>query len=151
MQIVKSLHQWSRRKSPWIFFLNTGSCNGCDIELAPCLSPRYDIEQLGMLHTGSPKHADILLVTGPVCLPHIKPLLDIYDQIPHPKVVVAVGSCPASGDVFAGSPSVAAPLDRFIPVDVYVPGCPPRPQTIITGLCRASEILSEKSLQEERS
>jgi Ni,Fe-hydrogenase III small subunit len=149
MTLFKSLMQLSRRKSPWIFFFNSGSCNGCDIELAPCLSPRYDIEQLGMLHTGSPKHTDILVVTGPVCLPHREALRDVYDQIPHPKVVVAVGSCPASGDVFAGSPSVAAPLERFIPVDVYVPGCPPRPQTIIAGLRRGAEILSGERGREE--
>ncbi len=134
-------------KSPWLFHLNTGACNGCDIELLCCLTPRYDVEQLGIRLEGSPRHADILCVSGPVTRNTLDALQSVYSQIPDPKVVVAIGSCPASCNVFAGSPVVVGPLDRFLHVDVYVPGCPPRPDAIICGIVRATEILAEKVAQ----
>ncbi|MDR3577745.1 MAG: NADH-quinone oxidoreductase subunit NuoB [Anaerolineaceae bacterium] len=139
----------ARLKSPWFYCLNSGSCNGCDIEIGASLCPRYDPEQIGALRQGSPKHADILLITGPVTLRTQKAVSEIYDQMPFPKVVVAIGSCPASGNVFAGSPSVTAPLDLTIPVDIYVPGCPPRPQDILKGVMQASQMLSERKQVEE--
>jgi len=131
-----------RRKSPWIYCLNAGSCNGCDIEIAACLGPRYDPEQVGTLRQGSPKHADILLVTGPLTLRTCEALSDIYSQIPAPKAVVAVGSCPATGNIFAGSPSVLGALEQVLPVDVYVPGCPPRPQAILQGCVQAAHLIA---------
>ena len=134
----------SRMKSPWIYCANAGSCNGCDIEIAACLSPRYDVEQIGALRQGSPKHADLLLVTGPLTLRMQEPLCEIYAQVPGPKAVVAVGSCPASGNVFAGSPTVVGALAQVIPVDVYVPGCPPRPQAIIQGCLQAARLLAAR-------
>jgi len=133
----------ARRKSPWFYCLNSGSCNGCDIEIGASLCPRYDPEQVGALRQGSPKHADILVVTGPVTLRVQQAVKDIYAQMPEPKVVVAVGSCPISGNVFCGSPSISAPLAGLIPVDVYVPGCPPRPQDIERGILQAAQILAE--------
>ncbi|MEI2387663.1 NADH-quinone oxidoreductase subunit NuoB [Breoghania sp. JC706] len=142
-KLFSSLMATSRRKSPWIYTINSGSCNGCDIEIGPCISPRYDAEQIGMLRHASPKHADILVVTGAVSK-RIKPaLLDIYSQMPSPKAVVAVGSCPASCNVFAGSPVLDGPLDKFIPVDIWVPGCPPRPQLIIDGIAKAAQMLAD--------
>ena len=132
----------SRMRSPWIYCANAGSCNGCDIEIAACLTPRYDAEQVGTLRQGSPKHADILLVTGPTTLRMREPLREIYAQVPGPKAVVAVGSCPASGNVFAGSPTVMGSLAQVIPVDVFVPGCPPRPQAIIQGCLQAARLLA---------
>lgn len=132
----------SRLRSPWIYCANAGSCNGCDIEIAACLTPRYDLEQVGALRQGSPKHADILLVTGPTTLRMREPLREIYAQVPGPKAVVAVGSCPASGNVFAGSPTVMGSLAQVIPVDVFVPGCPPRPQAIIQGCLHAARLLA---------
>ncbi len=131
-----------RAKSPWIYCANAGSCNGCDIEIAACLAPRYDAEQVGVLRQGSPKHADILLISGPLTVRSRGAICDIYAQMPGPKAVVAVGSCPASGNVFAGSPTVCAPVSNFIPVDVFVPGCPPRPQAITEGIIRAAELLA---------
>jgi membrane-bound hydrogenase subunit mbhJ len=139
----------ARRKSPWFYVLNSGSCNGCDIEIGATLCPRYDPEQIGALRQGSPKHADILLVTGPITLRTQRALVDIYEQMPFPKVVVAVGSCPASGNVFSGSPTVAAPLDQTIPVDIYVPGCPPRPQDILQGIIQASALLQRHTVEKE--
>jgi Ni,Fe-hydrogenase III small subunit len=106
-----------------------------------CLSPRYDVEQLGILMEGSPRHADILVVCGPVTRTTCEAMQTVYAQIPNPKVVVAIGSCPASGNVFVGSPTIVGPLDRIIPVDVFVPGCPPRPDAIVAGIARAAAIL----------
>ena len=133
----------ARRKSPWVFCLNAGACNGCDIEIAASLTPRYDAEQMGVRREGSPKHADILVVSGPVTLRTRDALLDIYQQMPRPKAVVAIGSCPASGNVFAGSPTIFGSVDQFVPVDVYVAGCPPRPQAILRGIAKAAQLLAE--------
>jgi membrane-bound hydrogenase subunit mbhJ len=132
----------SRRRSAWLFHLNAGSCNGCDIELVTCLSPRYDVEQLGIRLEGSPRHADVLCVTGPVTRATRPALEAIWGQLPAPRVVVAIGSCAATCNVFAGSPVVEGPLDRIIPVDVYVPGCPPRPHAIIAGIAQAVDRLA---------
>lgn len=132
----------ARRRSAWLFHLNTGACNGCDIELVACLSPRYDVEQIGIRLEGSPRHADVLCVTGPVTRATRPALEVVHGQLPEPKVVVAIGSCPATGNVFAGSPMIEGPLHRIVPVDVYVPGCPPRPHAIIDGIARAIEMLA---------
>lgn len=144
MSIVDTLVAKSRQRSPWLFHLNTGGCNGCDIELVACLTPRYDVEQLGIRLEGSPRHADVLCVSGPVTRNTKAALQAIYAQMPEPKVVVAIGSCPATCNVFDGSPTMEGPLERIIPVDVYVPGCPPRPDAIIEGIVRAVEILAQK-------
>lgn len=142
----------SRRRSPWIYRINAGSCNGCDIEVAPCFSPRYDGEQIGALLQGSPKHADILLISGPVTLRTRDMVKEIYEQVPAPKAVIALGSCPASGNVFSGSPTIIGNLESLIPVDLYVPGCPPRPQAILEAIQKAAHLLENgetHSQQEE--
>jgi len=144
MNYWEKLVQIARRCSPWLFHLNAGACNGCDIELVTCLTPRYDVEQLGIRLQGSPRHADILCISGPVTRNSLPALQTIYDQVLEPKVVVALGSCPASCNVFAGSPVVVGPLERYLHVDVYVPGCPPRPDAIIDGIARAVEILASR-------
>jgi Ni,Fe-hydrogenase III small subunit len=151
MNILEGLLSISRRKSPWVYCLNAGSCNGCDIEMAACLNPRYDPEQVGMLRQGTPKHADILLVTGPLTLRTRDALLDIFTQIPKPKAVVAIGSCPASGNVFVGSPSVVGALGQVVPVDIYVPGCPPRPQAILQGCIQAARLLAEGRTHDQQA
>ena len=147
MHILEKLLAKSRARSPWVYVVNTGACNGCDIEVVAALTPRYDAEQLGVLRQGTPKHADILVVTGPLTLRTRDALLDIYGQMPDPKAVVAVGSCPATGNVFAGSPTVLNGVCETIPVDVFVPGCPPRPQQIIAGIAQAAGLLAEKRLR----
>jgi membrane-bound hydrogenase subunit mbhJ len=124
--------------------MNSGSCNGCDIELVAALTPRYDAEQLGVLLQGSPRHADILCITGPVTQTAVGAVQTVYDQVCGPKAVVAIGSCPASTNVFIDSRVLAGPLNKHIPVDVFVPGCPPRPDAIIQGVAKAAEILAEK-------
>jgi Ni,Fe-hydrogenase III small subunit len=135
----------ARRRSAWLFHFNAGACNGCDIELVACLTPRYDVEQAGMRLEGSPRHADILCVTGPVTRATREALATVYAQIPAPKAVVAIGSCPASGNVFDGSPMIEGPVDRIIPVDVYVPGCPPRPGAVMEGIAQAVAVLAERA------
>ncbi|MCG8533126.1 MAG: NADH-quinone oxidoreductase subunit NuoB [Desulfovibrionales bacterium] len=128
-------------RSPWLYRINAGSCNGCDVELATtALIPRYDVERLGCKYCGSPKHADIVLITGPVTAMVKDKVLRVYEEIPEPKVTVAVGICPISGGVFRGSYSVPIMLDDIIPVDVNVPGCPPRPQAILEGVAMALDI-----------
>lgn len=145
MKLWETLTRFCRGHSPWIFHMNSGSCNGCDIELIASLTPRYDAEQLGVLLQGSPRHADILCITGPVTRSCVRAVRTVYGQVYHPKAVVAIGSCPATTNVFVDSRVLAGPLDRHVPVDVYVPGCPPRPDAIIQGIARAAAILAQRA------
>lgn len=145
MSLLDPLVRIARKRSPWLFHVNAGSCNGCDIELVACLTPRYDVEQLGIRLEASPRHADVIVVSGPVTRTTCEALQTVYSQVPDPKVVVAIGSCPASCNVFAGSPTVVGPLDRVIPVDVYVPGCPPRPEQLIYALMLLQEKIQNQS------
>lgn len=131
-------------KSPWLYHINTGSCNGCDIEFVSVITPRYDAERLGFKLAGTPRHADIVVVSGPVTSQTKERLIRTLAQVPEPKVVVSLGSCPRSCNVFKGSYSVEGPLDKFTKVDVSVAGCPPKPEAIIDGLALAAKILKEK-------
>ncbi len=127
---------WARLKSPWILHMNCGSCNGCDIEILAALIPRLDAERFGVLLKGTPRHADILICTGPVTTQMKERLKRVYDQMPEPKFVVAVGQCGSSGGIYQGSYCVEGGIDKVIPVDAYIPGCPPRPDAIIDGLVK---------------
>ncbi len=138
-------------KSPWILHYDASSCNGCDIEVLACLTPLYDVERFGIINTGNPKHADILLVTGSVNEQNRPVLKQLYDQMPNPKVVIAVGICATSGGIFAECYNVMGGVDKLLPVDVYVPGCAARPESIIDGVVRALSILDEKSVQLKKS
>lgn len=124
----------SRAKSPWIMHFDCGSCNGCDIEVLACLTPLYDVERFGIINVGNPKHADVLLVTGTVNHRNKKVLKNIYDQMPEPKAVIAIGACGNTGGVFREAYNVVGGVDQVIPVDVYVPGCPAKPEAIIDGV-----------------
>jgi len=121
-------------RSPWLLHFNTGGCNGCDIEVLATLTPRYDLERFGCLLKGSPRHADVMVVTGPVTRQVKDRLMRVYEQMPEPKFVVAVGSCACSGGVFRGCYNVYPGLDAVLPVDAYIPGCPPKPEAIINGV-----------------
>jgi len=125
------------KRALWVYHLNTGSCNGCDIEILAVLTPRYDVERFGIKLVGSPRHADVLLVTGPVVKQMVPRVKRIYEQTPDPKLVMVVGNCGTEGGVFYESYSLAGPIDQIIPVDVYVLGCPPRPEAIIHGVVMA--------------
>jgi ech hydrogenase subunit C len=132
------------KKSPWIIHYDASSCNGCDIEILACLTPMYDVERFGIINTGNPKHADIFVVTGTVNEQNKYVIKNIYDQMPDPKVVVAIGICATSGGIFRECYNVAGGIDTTIPVDVYVPGCAARPESIIDGIVKALGILEEK-------
>lgn len=140
------------KKSPWIIHYDATSCNGCDIEVLATLGPTYDPERFGLVNTGNPKHADIFLVTGSVNEQSIAVVKNIYSQMPEPKVVVAVGICAASGGVFRECYNVMGGVDKVIPVDVYVPGCAARPESILDGILKSLAILEEKKskLREKR-
>ena len=134
------------KKSPWIIHYDASSCNGCDIEVLAALTPLYDVERFGIINTGNPKHADIFLVTGSVNEQNKEILKNTYDQIPNPKVVVAIGICAASGGIFRECYNVMGGVEKVIPVDVFVPGCAARPESIIDGVVTALGILEEKRL-----
>lgn len=134
----------SFKKSPWVIHYDASSCNGCDIEVLACLMPNFDVERLGVLNTGNPKHADIFLVTGSVNVKNAPVVRNIYEQMPDPKVVVAIGICGCSGGIFADCYNILGGVDSVIPVDVYVPGCAARPEAIIDGVVRALDVLAQK-------
>ena len=135
------------KKSPWILHYDGSSCNGCDIEVLACLTPLYDVERLGIINTGNPKHADILLITGSVNEQNIPVIRQLYEQMPDPKAVVAIGICAATGGIFAECYNIVGGIDRVIPVDVYVPGCAARPENIIAGVAKALGVLEDKHKQ----
>ncbi len=124
-------------RSPWVSFFNAGGCNGCTLEFLACTNPRYDLTRLGIEVKASAKHADVLVVTGIVNKQNRKRLINVYEQLAEPKRVVAVGACAITGGIYKGSHAHAGPLDKVIPVTIYVPGCPPRPESIIKGIAEA--------------
>ena len=132
------------RLSPWILHYDGSSCNGCDIEVLACLTPLYDVERFGVVNTGNPKHADILLITGSVNERNVEIVRNLYRQMPDPKAVVAVGACACSGGIFARAYNIQGGVDTVIPVDVYVPGCAARPESIIDGVVGGIAALEEK-------
>ncbi|MGB4782983.1 NADH-quinone oxidoreductase subunit NuoB [Candidatus Methylomirabilis sp.] len=121
--------------------VDAGSCNGCELEIAATTNPLYDLERFGVHLVASPRHADVLLVTGPVTRNMEIALRRTYDAAPEPRIVVAVGACGCSGGIFGEATYAAVGgVDRVLPVDVYIPGCPPRPQAILNGLLIAMGI-----------
>ena len=131
-------------RSPWIVHYDGTSCNGCDIEVLACLTPMYDVERFGVVNAGNPKHADVLLVTGTVNHRNQHVLRQIYEQMPAPKAVVSIGACNLSGGVFKDTYNVLNGAYNIIPVDVFVPGCPPKPEAIIDGVVQALGVLKAK-------
>jgi len=138
-------------KSPWILHYDASSCNGCDIEILACLTPRYDVERFGIINTGNPKHADILVITGGVNEQNRSVIQNLYDQMPNPKVVVGVGICACTGGVFRECYNVAGGVGEILPVDVWVPGWAARPEQIIDGIVKALGILEQKRADMSRA
>jgi Ni,Fe-hydrogenase III small subunit len=134
-----------RKKAPWILHYNAGSCNGCDIEILAAMAPKFDLERFGVINTGNPKQSDIFLVTGPVTYRSRERLVELYTQMPEPKVVIAVGSCTCTGGVFRDMYNVEDGIDQYVPVDVYIPGCAASPQLIIDGVVQGLAVLETKS------
>ena len=142
--MIQNIIDKSMSKSPWVFHVNAGSCNGCDIEIVSVLTPRYDAERLGFRLTGTPRQADIVVVSGPITLQTRDRLVRTLKQVPEPFCVVSIGSCPRSGNVFKGSYAIDGPLEKYVHVDVSVGGCAPKPEAIMAALAQAAEILAEK-------
>lgn len=140
VQLVKAVDARAKRllgRALAIREVDAGSCNGCEIEITGLASPIYDSERFGIHFVASPRHADLLLVTGPVTRNMEVPLRKTYEATPDPKVVVAVGDCARTCGVFAGSYAVAGSVDQVVPVDVFVAGCPPEPAAILRGILAA--------------
>jgi len=128
----------------WVYHANTGACNGCDIEVIDVLTPYYDAERFGIRLVGSPRHADVILVSGPVTRQVAPALRRLLDAVPAPKLVFAVGSCACGGGAWFDTYSVLGGADRVIPVDFYVPGCPPRPEAILHGVALALGLVQKQ-------
>ncbi len=134
------LRAWIARhlgRSLHVRHLDAGSCNGCDWEIAALLNPYHDVQRLGIDFVASPRHADLLLVTGIMTRNLEEAARRTYDAMAEPRLVVAVGACAISGGVFAGSYAGRDGIGGTLPVDVFVPGCPPRPEAIIEGILMA--------------
>jgi NADH-quinone oxidoreductase B subunit len=134
--MLTKLTRWSRIKSPWILHLNSGACNACDIEIVAALTPRFDVERFGVLLKATPRHADVIIASGPVTRQMKDRIIRIYEQVPDPKFVIAVGACAMSGCVYRGAYNIMGGIDQVIPVNMYVPGCPARPDAIIDGVVK---------------
>ena len=131
--------------------VDTGSCNACEMELNALTNPVYDSERFGLHIAASPRHADALIVTGPVTVNMERSLKDVYKQTPHPKLVIALGDCAINCGVFKGVYAVTGPVDRHIPVDARIHGCPPRPAEILETLMtiRSSQLKPTQRAEEE--
>jgi len=131
-------------KKKYIYRINTGSCNGCDVELlATALVPKFGFSDLEFDFTNTPQNANIVLVTGPITTRSVSYLQDSLSKVPEDKVVVAVGICPISCGVYRDSYCVEGPLDKFVAVDINIPGCPPSPAAIVQGFLKAKELLTQ--------
>ncbi len=144
--MLKKLVERSQMKSPWIFHLRTGSCNGCDVEIKSILGAKYDIEKYGIKFTNVPGQADIILITGSLTANSNSKdkVIEILSKIPDPKAVVAIGTCSLSCGVFSGSYGIEGPLSRWVNVDINIGGCPPRASDIVLGILDAVNLLKEK-------
>lgn len=148
VQLVQAIDAQAKRmfgRALAIRMVDAGSCNGCEIEITGITGPVYDSERFGVHFVASPRHADMLLVTGPVTRNMEIPLCKTYEATPNPKLVVAVGDCAQNCGVFAGSYAVAGSVDQIIPVNVIVTGCPPEPTDILRGILTALERLPKRS------
>jgi Ni,Fe-hydrogenase III small subunit len=131
-------------KSLWVYHCNSGACNGCDIEILNVLTPYYDIERFGMKLVASPRHADVMLITGAVTRPTLPIVKKAYDAMPHPKLVFGIGSCATGGGCWFDCYNVSGGADKAVPVNYYIPGCPPRPEAIIYGVALALGLVDKK-------
>lgn len=132
-------------KYPWIIHFDGSGCNGCGMEVQACFSPKFDVEQYGVRKTDNPKHADVLLITGIVEEERREEILRLYEDMAEPRAVVAAGACACSGGIFEGCGDVLSGADQILPVDLYIPGCAVRPESVIDGILRCFEKQNEKT------
>ena len=135
-------------KSINVFHLSSGSCNNCDIELLDCLTPRFDLERFGITLVGSIKHADVLLCTGSANRQTIPRIKKLYEMMPKPGFVIAFGACGSSRGLFKDSYNTGDPLDEIMPVDAYIPGCPPKPEAMIAAIVKLIDKINAKKNSE---
>lgn len=146
--IQKALN-WCFKKSIWVYHVNAGGCNGCDIEILDALTPYYDVERFGIRLVHTPRHADALLVAGPVTRQVRERVLRIFEATPDPKLVIGVGSCAMGGGIWHNSYATLGGLGNVLPVAIYIPGCPPRPEAILYGVAQALGIVSQQVEKQE--
>jgi len=138
--MLKKLFRWGLKKSLYVYHVGASACNNCDIEILDLLTPKWDVERFGIVLVDSPRHADVLLVTGSVNKQIAPRLREVYEATPNPKVVIAIGTC-CSGNMFKDSYNTIGELDKVIPVTAYVPGCPPKPEAMIAGIVKVISTL----------
>ncbi|MEW6365840.1 MAG: NADH-quinone oxidoreductase subunit B family protein [Acidobacteriota bacterium] len=146
--MLKELCRIAFPRAIWVYHANTGACNGCDIEVINVLTPYYDAERFGIRLVGSPRHADALLVCGPVTRQVAPALRRLVDAVPNPKLTFAIGSCACGGGTWFDTYNVLGGADKVVPVDFYVPGCPPRPEAILYGVAVALGLVPKKVAEE---
>lgn len=140
---------WCFKKSVWVYHVNAGGCNGCDIEILDALTPYYDVERFGIKLVHTPRHADALLVAGPVTRQVRERVLRIYEATPDPKLVIGVGSCAIGGGIWHNSYATLGGLGNVLPVAIYIPGCPPRPEAILYGVAQALGLVPQQVKKQE--
>jgi membrane-bound hydrogenase subunit mbhJ len=136
-------------RSLWLYHCNSGSCNGCDIEILNVLTPYYDVERFGIKLVASPRHADVMLLSGGVTRPTMELVKKAYDAMPEPKLVFGIGSCATGGGSWFDTYNVAGGADKAVPVNYFIPGCPPRPEAIIYGVALALGLVDKKAVPVE--
>ncbi len=155
--MLQTLCRKALPKALWVYHANCGACNGCDIEVINVLTPYYDAERFGIKLVGSPRHADVLIVSGPVSRQVAPALRRLLDATPEPRLVFAVGSCATGGGSWFDTYAVLGGADQVIPVNYFIPGCPPRPEAILYGVAMAlglapkkiaPEIMRQETLEE---
>lgn len=140
---------WCFKKSVWVYHVNAGGCNGCDIEILDALTPYYDVERFGIKLVHTPRHADALLVAGPVTRQVRERVLNVYEATPDPKLVIGVGSCAMGGGIWHNSYATLGGLGNVLPVAIHIPGCPPRPEAILYGVAQALGLVPQQVKKQE--
>jgi Ni,Fe-hydrogenase III small subunit len=142
--MLKAWFEKAFTRSLWVYHANTGACNGCDIEVINVLTPYYDAERFGIKLVGSPRHADVLLVCGPVTRQVAPAVRRLWEAVPAPKLVFAIGSCAIGGGIWFDTYNVIGGAEKVLPVDFFIPGCPPRPEAILYGVAVALGLAPKK-------
>ena len=143
--MLEALCQKMFGRSLWVYHANSGGCNGCDIEVLNVLTPYYDAERFGIKLVGSPRHADVMLCQGPAMRSTALALRRAYEAMPAPKLVFAIGSCAGGGGIRHDTYPVLGGVEKVVPVNFFIPGCPPRPEAIIWGVAVATGLVPKKT------